>query len=57
VLTLFHLQSGIMAAEMSLGRQDLLSMLKSLPPSAEVMEFYHAKIEAFEKEERDWIKR
>jgi hypothetical protein len=46
-----------MAAEMSLGRQDLLSMLKSLPPSAEVMEFYHAKIEAFEKEERDWIKR
>ena len=38
-------------------RRDLLSMLKSLPPSRELLDFYHAKLDSFEKEERQWLER
>ena len=45
------------AAAASGTRKDLLSMLKSLPPSRELLEFYHSKLDAFEKEERQWLER
>ena len=38
-------------------RKDLLSMLKSLPPSRELLDFYHAKLDSFEREERQWLER
>ena len=38
-------------------RRDLLSMLKSLPPSRELLDFYHTKLNSFEKEERQWLER
>ena len=45
------------AATTAATRKDLLSMLKSLPPSRELLDFYHTKLDSFEKEERQWLER
>ena len=45
------------AAATAMTRKDLLAMLKSLPPSRELLDFYHAKLDSFEKEERQWLER
>ena len=35
----------------------LLDMLRRLPPSKELLEFYHSKLEKFADEEQAWLKR
>ena len=35
----------------------LLSMLQRLPPSKELLEFYHKKLEQYVDEEKRWMKR
>ena len=37
--------------------QSLLEMLKRLPPSKELLNFYHEKVEKFGAEETKWIQR
>jgi len=38
-------------------RTPLLDMLRRLPPSKELLDFYHSKLEKFAEEEQTWIKR
>ena len=35
----------------------LLDMLRRLPPSKELLEFYHSKLEKFADEEQAWLRR
>ena len=46
-----------MAEAAKTSRSDLLQMLKSLPPSQEILDFYHEKLEQFDREEREWVQR
>ena len=37
--------------------EPLLAMLRRLPPSKELLDFYHKKLEQFAEEEAKWLKR
>lgn len=43
--------------KMDASTQPLLEMLRRLPPSKELLDFYHKKLEQFSDEESKWLKR